>query len=338
MPQNNGPTEGNRQSAPVRVSDVGEFGLIARVAARLGSPEPPAGPGDDAAVVPTPSGCVIVTTDLLVEGRHFRFDWSSPYDVGRKAAAQSLADVAAMGAVPTALLVGLACPPSTLIEVADGLADGLRDECAGVGAAVVGGDTVSASEVCLAVTALGDLRGAAPLTRSGARPGESVVLAGTVGRAAAGLQLLLAGVRDGPLVAAHRRPTPPYAAGPALARAGATSLLDVSDGLLADLGHVAAASGVVLEVDADALRAVVPGVDVRHLLTGGEDHGLAGTLPAGVDPPPGVAVIGRVLAVVQGADGPGVRVVGEGVPPDLRGGPTKGASPGGWDHFRASAG
>nr|WP_254857896.1 thiamine-phosphate kinase [Protofrankia sp. BMG5.30] len=344
MPQNNGPTEGNRQSAPVRVSEVGEFGLIARVAARLGAPAPPAGPGDDAAVVLTPSGYVIATTDLLVEGRHFRFDWSSPYDVGRKAAAQSLADVAAMGAVPTALLVGLACPPSTLVELAEGLADGLRDECAEVGAVVVGGDTVSATEVCLAVTALGDPRGAAPLTRSGARPGESVVLAGTVGRSAAGLELLLAGVQEGPLVDAHRRPTPPYAAGPALARAGATALLDVSDGLLADLGHVAAASGVVLEVDADALRAAVPGVDVRHLLTGGEDHGLAGTLPAGVAPPSGVTVIGRVLAADPAAGGPGVRVVGGNVPPDLRGGPLRppgpdgptAAAPGGWDHFRTS--
>ncbi len=281
-------------------------------------------------MVPTPSGSVIVTTDLLVEGRHFRFDWSSPYDIGRKAAAQSLADVAAMGAIPTALLLGLACPPSTPIEVVDGIADGLRDECALVGAVVVGGDMVSASEVCLAVTALGDLAGRAPLTRAGARPGESIVLAGTVGRSAAGLDLLLSGVRDGPLVDAHRRPSPPYRAGPALARAGASALMDVSDGLLADLGHLATASGVVCEVDADALRALVPGVAVRHLLTGGEDHGLVGTMPAGADLPESVAVIGRVLAAAPPERRGGVRVVGEGVPPDPGGG-----VPRGWEHFRA---
>ncbi|WP_322761305.1 thiamine-phosphate kinase [Frankia sp. Cr2] len=323
------------------VSDAGEFGLIARVVTRLGAPGPPAGPGDDAAVVPTPTGSVIATTDLLVEGRHFRFDWSSPYDVGRKAAAQSLADVAAMGGTPTALLIGLACPPSTPIEIVDGVADGLRDECALVGAVVVGGDMVSASEVCLAVTALGELAGRTPLTRAGARPGEVVVLAGTVGRSAAGLELLLAGVRDGPLVAAHRRPSPPYSAGPALAHAGASSLVDVSDGLLADLGHVAGASGVVFEVDVAALRALVPGVDVRHLLTGGEDHGLVGTLPAGVDPPPGVAVIGRTLPVGSAGGGrPEVRLVGEGIPPDLRGPHRDGPAPDGtagtargWDHF-----
>ncbi|WP_239394168.1 thiamine-phosphate kinase [Frankia sp. CiP3] len=330
------------------VSDAGEFALIARVVTRLRSPGPPAGPGDDAAVVPAPSGDVIATTDLLVEGRHFRFDWSSPYDVGRKAAAQSLADVAAMGATPTALLIGLACPSATPIEIVDGVADGLRDECALVGATIVGGDMVSASEICLAVTALGDLAGCAPLTRAGARPGESVVLAGTVGRSAAGLDLLLAGVRDGPLVAAHRRPSPPYAAGPALARAGASSLVDVSDGLLADLGHVATASGVVFEVDVAALSALVPGVGVRHLLTGGEDHGLVGTLPAGAAVPTGVAVIGRVLPAGSSRPGEpagstraGVRLVGDDIPPDLRDPQLDGlaasdatGTPRGWDHFR----
>jgi thiamine-monophosphate kinase len=294
-------------------------------------------------VVPVLSGSVIVTTDMLVEGRHFRFDWSSPYDVGRKAAAQSLADVAAMGAVPTALLIGIACPPSMPLAIADGLAAGLRDECALVGAVVVGGDTVSAGEVCLAVTALGELMGCAPLTRAGARPGDLVVLAGTVGRSAAGLQLLLAGGRDGPLVAAHRRPSPPYAAGPALARAGASSLVDVSDGLLADLGQLATASGVAVEVDVAALRAVVPDVDVRHLLTGGEDHGLVGTLPRDAEPPSGVAVIGCVYSVGwAAAERPGVWLVGEDIPPDLRGphldgiaGAGGGAGPPrGWEHFR----
>src|SRR5512143_89239 len=291
-------TPGSRRSqqrGQVTVSSAGEFGLVARIARRLGAPPPPAGPGDDAAVVPAPSGAVVATTDLLVERRHFRLEWSTPNDVGRKAAAQNLADVVAMGAVPTALLVGLGCPPSTPLAVADGVADGVRDECALVGASRVGGDVVAADALILAVTALGDLQGWPPVTRAGAGPGDLVVLAGTVGRAAAGLALLSAGVREGPLVDAHRRPAPPYDRGPALARAGATAMIDVSDGLLADLGHLARASAVGIEVDVDALAAAVPGVPREHLLAGGEDHGLAATVPPAVALPPGVVVIGRVV-------------------------------------------
>jgi thiamine-monophosphate kinase len=309
------------------VSDVGEFGLITRVAARLAPPPPPAGPGDDAAVVPVRSGAVVASTDLLVEGRHFRLDWSTPYDVGRKAAAQSLADIVAMGGVPTALLIGLACPPDTPLAVTDGIAEGLRDECRPTGARVVGGDVVSAGNILLAVTALGDLDGLGPVTRAGARPGDTVVLAGTVGRSAAGLELLLAGVSTGPLVAAHRNPAPPYRAGPALARAGATSMIDVSDGLLADLGHVAEASGVVIEVDVDLLVALQPDVAPVHLLTGGEDHGLVATLPPGVTPPAGAHAIGTVIAAAA-ADRPAeARAVGRHVPAGLAAGRR------GWDHF-----
>lgn len=246
--------------------------------------------------------------------------------MGRKAAAQNCADVVAMGAWPTALLIGLACPPATLLRVTDGLADGLRDECAVTGAALVGGDVVSAGELVIAVTALGDPRGLAPVLRSGARAGDTVVLAGTVGRSAAGLELLRSGVTTGPLVAAHRRPTPPYPAGPELARAGATSMIDVSDGLLADLGHVAAASGIVIEVDADALAALEPDVPAIHRLTGGEDHGLVATLPAGAAPPACARPIGRVVAAATARVPAGVRVVGADLPADLFDQP-------GWDHF-----
>ncbi|MDQ6874688.1 MAG: AIR synthase related protein, partial [Actinomycetota bacterium] len=168
------------------VGEAGEFGLIARVTARVGhGPHTVLGPGDDAAVVSTPDGRVVATTDLLVEGRHFRQDWSGAYDIGRKAAAQSLADVAAMGAIATALLVGLGCPPETELSWTDQLTDGLRDEAAEVGAAVVGGDVVRADRVVLAVTALGDLQGREPVTRSGARPGDTVAICGRLGWAAA---------------------------------------------------------------------------------------------------------------------------------------------------------
>jgi len=304
------------------IGDAGEFTLIERLVARLPQgPRVALGPGDDAAVVAAPDGRVVATSDLLVEGRHFRRDWSGPYDVGRKAAAQNLADVAAMGARPTALLLGLAAPPDTPLEWALRLVDGLREECALVGASVVGGDVVRAPQVTLAVTALGDLGGGPPLTRSGARPGDAVAVRGRLGHASAGLALLAEG-RDGPagLLEAHRRPRPPYEAGPQARELGATSLIDVSDGLVQDLGHIATASGVRIEVDSAALPVPAElGPDgLRHVLTGGDDHAFAGTFPPDVPLPPEWTVIGRAAA------GPaGVAVDGRPV------------EAGGWDHFRS---
>ena len=311
--------------------DVGEFGLIAAVVERLGtSPSVLVGPGDDAAVVLAPDGRVVATTDVLVEGVHFRLDWSSPYDVGRKAAAANLADVAAMGGTATSLLVGLAAPPDMPVSWATELADGLRDEADVVGAVVVGGDTVSSDRVVVSVTALGDLGGRAPVLRSGAQPGDRVVLAGRLGWSAAGLALLqhldgsAGGVSIDALVQAHLQPSPPYALGPELARLGATAMCDVSDGLVADLGHLARASGVHIDIESRRFarepllgRAarVVGAHPLDFVLTGGEDHALVATVPAGVGLPDGVTRIGLVRA------GAGVRVIG-----------WKPASTS-WDHF-----
>jgi thiamine-monophosphate kinase len=299
--------------------ELGEFGLIDRVVERLGTSAVAMdhvllGPGDDAALVTAPDGRVVATTDVLVEGVHFRRDWSSAYDVGRKAAAANLADVAAMGATGTALLVGLAAPGDLPLSWALGLAEGLRDEGALVDAVVVGGDTVSCDRIVVSVTALGDLAGGAAVTRSGAQPGDVVVVAGRLGWSAAGLALLQAGVSEGPLVQAHRRPEPPYTTGPALARAGATAMCDVSDGLVVDLQHIARASGVLVDLHAD--RLADDAVDLGHVLTGGEDHALVATLPSGAELPPGCRRIGRVSPGL-----PGVLV--DGVPP----------GPGGWRHF-----
>jgi thiamine-monophosphate kinase len=305
---------------------VGEFGVIARVLARSGVARvAEVGPGDDAAVLRAPDGRVVATTDVLVEGRHFRRDWSSAEDVGHKAAAANLADVAAMGGVTTALLVGLACPPDTPTTWLEGVAAGLAAECAPLGAAVVGGDTVSAAPdsggVVLSVTALGDLGGRAPVLRSGARPGDVLALTGRLGWSACGLAVLRRGFTSPAVaVAAHRRPAPPYAAGPAAAEAGATAMCDISDGLLADAGHVAEASGVLVDVDRAALvRATLElpgplqqvatalgGDPMAWVLTGGEDHALLATFPAGADLPEGWAQIGTVR---EGE--PGVRVDGE---------------------------
>jgi thiamine-monophosphate kinase len=261
-------------------------------------------------------GRVVVTTDLLVEGRHFRRDWSSAYDVGRKAAAQNLADIAAVGAEPTAVVVGLGAPPDLPLEWVDGLADGLRDECAALGASVAGGDVVRTDVVTIAVTALGDLHGAQPVTRAGAKPGDVVVVAGRLGFAEAGLAMLRAERFDHPLADAHRCPTVPYAAARRLAAAGATAMIDVSDGLVADLGHVARASNVRIELASDDLplapelveAGLLVGQDPRSwVAAGGEDHAFVATMSSDValravamladlpDPVP-FAQLGRVVA------------------------------------------
>lgn len=297
--------------------------MIARLSARLPSGAPVLlGPGDDAAVLAAPDGRVVASTDLLVEGRHFRREWSSGHDIGRRAAAQNLADIAAMGAVPTGLLVGLACPGSLELAWAEAFADGLHAECAALGASVIGGDLVRADSITIAVTVLGDLQGRRPVTRAGARPGDAVVLVGRLGYSAAGLAFLTSGRGSaGPLVEAYRRPRPPYRAGPALAVAGATAMIDVSDGLLADLGHVASASGVRIDLDSAAVAALAPDEDLTLGLTGGEDHALAATVAAAAvrdgRVPREAQVLGRVLP------GTGVSVDGR---------PWSGA--GGHDHFR----
>jgi len=303
---------------PQTLAEVGEFGLIAALSAAL-----PAGPrtlvgiGDDAAVLATPDGRVVATTDLMLEGRHFRRDTSSARDVGHKAAARSLADVAAMGAVPSALLVALAAPADLPVSWARELAAGLAAECARVpGASVIGGDTARADRVLLAVTGLGDLAGRSPVLRSGAVPGDVVAVTGPLGHAAAGLALLSAGVAAGPLVTAQRRPAPPYDAGPQAADLGATAMIDISDGLLADLGHIADASGVLIDLSRaalgpdDELLAAASSADVARtdrgsppspeltaltwVLTGGEDHGLAATFGPGTALPSRWTVIGTV--------------------------------------------
>jgi thiamine-monophosphate kinase len=295
------------------IESVGEFGLIARLSAAAGVPPSPYGPGDDAALVSSTDGRVVVTTDLLVEGIHFRRVWSDAYDIGRKSAAQNLADVAAMGARPTSLLIGLGAPAGFPTADFDALAAGIRDECAAAGAVLIGGDLVAAPQLVISGTALGVLDGRPPVLRSGAQGGDLVGVVGRLGWAAAGLRLLRAGERGGPLVDAHRRPQPPYAFGPVLAVAGATAMCDVSDGLLGDLGHLAEASGVTFEIESANLRALgAPGITDEELLAGGEDHALAFTLPSGTPLPTDAVLVGRVI------EGPaGVRV--DGVPARLRG-------------------
>jgi thiamine-monophosphate kinase len=320
--------------------DVGEFELIDRVARQAAqSSSVLLGPGDDAAVIAAPDGRVVASTDLLLQGRHFRTDWSTAYQIGRKAAAQNLADIAAMGAVPTALLVGLAAPADLPVVWARELAAGLADECALVGVSVAGGDTTRGETIMIAVTALGELCGRAPITRSGAHPGDKVAIVGELGWSACGYELLATGAdlfatgADGSekALSRHRVPEPPYAQGPIAAEAGATAMIDVSDGLLADLGHIARESDVGIDVAPEAfaipdqMRAIadVLGIDpLSWILTGGEDHALAACYPAAADVPPGWTVIGTVAKRSTDQSAPRVTVAGSA---------WRGSQ--GWDHF-----
>ena len=324
------------------IDDVGEFGLIARVQARLPltSPDTLVPSGDDAAVLAAPDGRLAISTDVLLEGRHFRRDWSGPRDVGHKAAAQNFSDIAAMGGVPTSLLLSMVLPGDLPVAWVEEFAEGVAAECAPLGAIVAGGDMVRGDLITISVTVLGTLEGRAPVLRSGARPGDTVAVAGRLGWSAAGLELLLSGLdshgdagdgvaqaaggeagavpQPADYLAAHRRPSPPYAAGPQAARAGATAMLDVSDGLLADLKHLAVASGVAVDVDS-TLLAATPGPRLDQVLTGGEDHALVATFADEV--PEGWRAIGTVY---EGA----AAVTVDGKPWE---------GPGGFSHFGHSA-
>ena len=332
-------------SGDLRVRDLSEEELLARVFPELplgGATQVP--PGDDAAVVAAPDGRFVVTTDVLVEDRHFRRRWSTGRDVGRRAAVQNLADVAAMGARPTSVVVALVVPGDVPVTWVVDLARGLGDVCAPLGAGVVGGDLSSGPVLVVSVAAHGDLEGRAPVLRSGARPGDILAHAGARGRSAAGLALLEAGrvssrgdgqASDADLVAAYLSPAAPLDAGPRAAAAGATAMIDVSDGLLRDAERLARASGVALDLDApatafgadlDRLAAAAASLGMSAegwVLAGGEDHGLLATFPAGAELPAPFRPVGRVRVAGDDTGRPGTVLVG--------GRRWDGAT--GWDHF-----
>ena len=274
------------------LENLGEQTVLTRIFPRLPAADAELlGPGDDAAVVAAPDGRVVMTTDMMVHGPDFRLAWSAPHDLGWKAAASNLADIAAMCAVPTALVVALAVPADTAVVVLEQFCDGLRDACEALapGCGVVGGDLSVSAVFTIAVTALGDLQGRDPVLRSGASAGDIVAVSGVLGAAAEGLQLLFEGgtvdgvpdaasaaqlrLDHGAAIAAQLAPRPPIADGAAAAIAGATAMLDLSDGLAIDARRLARASGVALDLSSAA-------VGGRLQLDGGEDHSLLATFPA----------------------------------------------------------
>ena len=355
----------------MRLRDTSEGELLARIfpiyagSGHVDEGSVPVGPGDDAAVVGAPDGSVVATTDSMVCGLDWRDDWSSAHDVGVKLAAQNLADIAAMGAEPTALLVSLAADPDLEVAWAVDLARGIASLASRAGAPVVGGDLsgAPAGVVVVSVTALGDLRGRAPVLRSGARPGDVVAGCGSLGRSGGGLALLHRGegarsdvVWDEPgcsdgdgsgpdagssrsaavraLVTYHRAPVPPWQAGPRAAASGAHALIDVSDGLVTDLTRIARASGVGVDLDAAVLRerfaagpltvALGEHEAWHQVLTGGEEHSLVGAFADEVSLPQDPDHPWVVSGRVLAAGPDGPRVTVDGVVPDHARG---------WDHF-----
>jgi len=309
------------------VAEIGEFALIQAIGERLRTEvnaQVIVGLGDDSAVTASDGLPLVSCVDVLVQGVHFRLDWSSAHDIGRKSVAANLADIFAMGGSPKSLLIGLAIPADTKVAWVLELAEGIKAEADLVGAQVIGGDVVRSDQIVISITALGSLVAPKPLTRSGAQVGDVLAVAGRLGYAHAGLMMLSRGFRSPrAIVSAHRVPEPPYE----LAQLAhfATSMIDISDGLLSDVGHIAQSSGVAINIESQklvvteelqAMASAFNGDALEWVLQGGEDHAFAATFSDPTQVPEGWVVIGSVAA------GEGVSVNGESV------------AQSGWDHFK----
>jgi thiamine-monophosphate kinase len=295
------------------LAELGEIESLRRTVSRLKSgDETIVGSGDDAAVVAA-SNSFLVSTDTLVENHDFRLDWSSAFDLGFKSVASNLADIAAMGAKPTVLVVAMVVPKTTKISWLEQFADGLQAACDQLspGSAVVGGDLASGDQVVISVTVHGKLDDLSPVLRSGAKVGDVVAVCGPLGKAACGLALLESGNQDlirsyDDWVLAQTRPSPPIDQGVIANQAGASSMLDVSDGLIRDLGRIAKASNVSVEIDRSQLSGYEAMLDlpaqglgvepIGWVLQGGEDHSLLATFPASATLPRSFKVIGKVIS------------------------------------------
>ena len=277
----------------MKLKQLGEFGLIETIRARAASvPQVRRGIGDDAAEVELPPGERLLTsTDLLLEGVHFDFAWISPFDLGAKAIAVNLSDIAAMGGTARFLYVGLACPADADVAALHGFIDGVLAEAGRYGTVLVGGDTCrSPGPWIISVTVEGSVPAGEAVGRDGARPGDCLLVSGTLGDSALALALWQEGVVPEPFLAArHRRPTPRLELGRELARLGlATAMIDLSDGLAADLHHILRGSGVGAEVNRTELP--LSPLFSAHLaraphrfdlaLGGGEDYELLCSVPA----------------------------------------------------------
>ncbi|MDQ3655785.1 MAG: thiamine-phosphate kinase [Chloroflexota bacterium] len=332
-----------------RVRDIGEFALIDRLTTQL----PPAtrlsaemrlGIGDDAAIWnPAPGRSIVITTDALVEHMHFRLDWTDWASLGHKMLAVNISDIAAMGARPRIATIVLGLTGDELVSDVESLYVGMGTLAALHAVVIAGGDVVRVpNDVTLSVTLLGDVPPGQAMARAGARPGDLVVVSGTLGAGAAGMALLERGTDPGTtgplLIAAHLRPNPRVALGLILHEHGVTAAMDLSDGLLGDLPKILDASGTSAEIDIDripvlpAVQALFPDEFEQLALRGGEDYELLLTVPPdrfddlrdeAAEFGATLTSIGRVTAT---QDEPTLTLLRHGAPVE--------SNPGAFDHFR----
>jgi thiamine-monophosphate kinase len=276
----------------MKLTEIGEFDLIKAISTiadkGLGVVM---GVGDDAAVLrPTPGKVVLVTTDLLLEGVHFRLEFTDLYRLGRKAIAVNLSDIAACGGTPTAFVVSLAIPAETDVTSVQALYKGMMEQARTYGVSLVGGDTSRGKELMISITLIGEVEERNCVYRNGAKHGDRVFVTGQLGDSALGLKMLKKGVKEGYLIERHLDPTPRIKEGGEIARRGlATAMIDISDGLIADLGHILEQSGVGAQVHVPQLplsasyrEHVKQYYQNPYLLAlaGGEDYELLFTVPA----------------------------------------------------------
>ncbi len=308
---------------------MNEFELIERIFLRLQNEQSYAanankglekGIGDDAAVMSLPAGSRLVSCiDTLVQGRHFSADWNEvgelAFAIGYKAVAVNVSDLAAMGATPHSVLLALALPERLANEAwLTDFATGLFHACALFGVTLIGGDTTRSDTLILSISAQGFLAADTPaIYRSGAQVGDKVYVSGTLGDASYALQHPDNEIGQ---ALAHRlhMPIPRITLGAALAQLGATAMIDISDGLYQDLGHICQQSGVAMRIDVEQLPTsnALSKIDLSERLlcqlSGGDDYELAFTLPAHIEPPTGntqVSCIGEVVAAAAGENANG---------------------------------
>lgn len=272
------------------------------------------GPGDDAAVINIDGNLLAISTDMAVENVHFRRNWLTTQELGRRIVAQNFADIVAMSATPIGITASVSAPQGTDTNWFEELAHGMQTECSQLGASVLGGDLSTSHEITVSVTALGILQNA-PVLRSGAKPGHIVAIAGTLGYSAAGLKCLETGhTSPKKYVENFRVPKPPYQAG--IQAGTAKAMIDISDGLLSDAQHIAQSSGVQIHLMSDAL---IPEQELRDLgfalshdardwiLNGGEEHSLLAVFEEDAALPEGFRPIGHTLEGEPGVFLDGIR-------------------------------
>lgn len=261
------------------------------------------GIGDDGAVIKANPQNLVAATDMAVEGVHFKREWSSLHDIGAKLTAANLADIYAMGGTPKYLLVSAGLTKDFGIPEIEELANGIKSEADLVGVSVIGGDLSSAEKLVISITALGEVE--KPITRSGAKVGDVVIISGLSGKSAAGLHQLQNGISDSPYIRAHKKPDVNYKL--AANFQNVNSMCDVSDGLVSELNLIASASKVGIEIDIELVKAIsgfdalakIAGSDIWQLVwqwvfAGGEDHVFVATTSAQI--PDGAYAIGKVVA------------------------------------------